>query len=1129
MSIANANASALSVFAPEIAGDDARAIAAAGERAGAAGERAVKRRASASSAWRAIASMTQAYALLIIVVIGVNALARAFQPRALDLSPEGMALVGGVDPSVVARSNASAFAMRQRNERRSNGGGSVMKHRARMAIRGTFNGAAWATVGTARGAAALGNGAVALAVSVLERVGCGFVVDIVSMVANAASSSVSNAVWLVGFAAAPAVDYGLAPLYEFVYDGLEPLYLTFVVGTMEKFEDMTFALEQNLAAVLDERVLSRIRYPLHVVLNPFKWPMGVYETIIYPAYNFAAYPELYDYLPEPVPPVVKRTFGDRCRASAWGEWTACSVECGDGFKVRVNHCGKREWARCWGNGIIGCDGKCNSGRSSDCNGICGGKAVIDKCGTCGGMNFGLGCDGKCFSGKREDLAGNCCDGSAISSSGMCSVEADVPSHLKAATTANGKVRASVVPKKKPSWIRRIFNVCKFTILLVLRILILVVRFIILTIVTTLRTFVFVFFLVFSGAMLKLLGTMTLGFVVLGVVDKKAQENVAAALKSTVPFISADKVAETSDRAKSSAKSESENETHTYKERAETAVKQLITLLKRADEAPGTAKHYAMWLYRRTQVRFQTLVPLILSYLSDSTAPKAEDVIKAREESENARLRAEQLAAEVARLKKRVKITETSEAEKAQALAAATKAQEDAESEKLRAIKDAEKAHKDAEKALVELERVKAEALKSQASVAKEFDSIRAAEQARAEAEQARVVAEQARMEAERTLKTVRQEADRIREHAEKQYMLAVAETSDAKSQVALLEKEAADAREKVLREFKVAEANLQEAHAKVQEFEAANLKNADVLVKDPSAMQHMREYAEKLVAFFTKRNADALAAAKVNEVSEYVAHAKKGDYAAVIETRVNAGGALPTDVVQRFTSLRKYRARRNSVIVLVKLSRNHPDDATRRRCYEALIKLANSSASSVQVLLRCEAMSNAMLDVLEWSCGTADENGAPYEAMEFSHAMVSSKHVVRNQVLRSQISDPVHARCVLAILKTVPHNHSIQGIGLGTLWQLIRISGYGAEMQSALLADGLIRHIVDTCVPANDNIELARVVCGCALALATQNESVQKTMTLVQMPQLLVAILSKHSSIDYRGEFTKLGPWLTAK
>ena len=1127
-----------SVFAPEISRDDgggnsaaadadsdangvARGAIVASRDAGVArgGARAARRKRATTMS--ALWSMTQAYALLIVVVLGYNAIASAFRPNALDLSPEGMMLAGGVDPSVVARSNASAFRAKSHAKiMRAQTQASMLKHTTRVAIRGSFNSAARLTTGTASGALSVAGGVLNIGVGILERVGLGILVEGVTAVATTAGSSVQNVVWLVTFASSPAVDYGLLPLYEFVMDGLEPLYMTFVTGTMEKFEDMTFALEQNLAAVMHESVLSKIRYPLHVVLNPFKWPLGVYETILRPAYVFAAYPEYYDDVPDPVAPIAKRSFGERCRASVWGEWTTCSVECGQGFKVRMNHCGKREYARCVGTGVIGCDGKCNSGRSADCNGICGGKAVVDKCGTCGGMNIGLGCDGKCFSGKREDTLGNCCDASSITSSGMCSSDAGTPSHLKSARDAKqNSSKSTAPPKKKVSFIRRIINLFKFMLVLVLRIVSIIVRAISFAIQTVLRSVLFVFSVLFSGAMLKLLGTMTLGFVVLGVVDKKAQENVAMALKQNVPFIGGE---DSVDDSQTGVKAtEATDEEKTFKKRAENAVKKLIELLKRSDEVPGTVQHYAKWLNRRALVRIQMIVPWLLAFVSDDRIPTPKEVMKVREEMEDAKLLAEELEAEIAELKNHVQRTMSSEEEKTQALNLADYARKEAEQEKKRALEKAEKTR-------AELERIKAETEKAQAAMAKDAAARLAAEKASLDAEKARKEAEQARLKMERDLERAKTESDLIRQAAEKEVARVTASHKKAEARIALLEKEAIQAHEEATRQASIASAEVEHALEKVQTFESANLTKRNALTENKSAMKDMKEYAEKLVTFFVKHNEEVFTAAKALEVSEYASQINTGNVVTAVASSVGAGGEIPKDVLESFLSLRKYRARRNSVLALVKLTRNHPSIETRTRCWEALQNLANGSLTTVRVLMRCEAMSNAMIDILEWSCGAAEEDGCPYEAMEFVHAMVSNKFVTQDQTLREQIADPVHARCILAVLKTVPHNNSVQGMGLGTLWQLVRMSKHGAEMQGALLADGLIRHIVDTCEPARENVELARVTCGCALALALNNTSVQDTMLRVGMPRLLVGILSAHESIDFRGEFTKLSAWLTA-
>jgi len=53
-----------------------------------------------------------------------------------------------------------------------------------------------------------------------------------------------------------------------------------------------------------------------------------------PAVFFCTYPELYGNLPVPVKPVVARLrWGEKCRGKLWGNWTDCSMRCGEGYEV----------------------------------------------------------------------------------------------------------------------------------------------------------------------------------------------------------------------------------------------------------------------------------------------------------------------------------------------------------------------------------------------------------------------------------------------------------------------------------------------------------------------------------------------------------------------------------------------------------------------------------------------------------------------------------------------------------------------------------------------------------------------------------------------------------------------------
>ncbi|OUS47964.1 hypothetical protein BE221DRAFT_55781, partial [Ostreococcus tauri] len=413
---------------------------------------------------------------------------------------------------------------------------------------------------------------------------------------------------------------------------------------------MTFNLEQNLAGVLDARTLSFIRWPLRVFLNPFKWPVGFYEAVLRPVYDFCAYPEYFDSLPNPVAPVVKRTFGERCVASAWGEWTTCSSECGAGFKVRVSHCGKRQHARCVGSGFIGCDGVCNSGMRSDCNGVCGGKASVDKCGVCGGNNVAIGCDGKCFSGMREDVVGSCCHATTITSSGICGETDNLPPHLKAVATAARTKRANVA--KKVPVLRRISSIFASIVRLLLRVVTVCVLAIVFTLRLTFLAVAFVVGMVFSTFTLKAIGTLTAGYAVVGIVDKKVQKRLGVAIRQAVPFLD-DSFEE---ERRSTAAFQNRDVPRTTTERIEFYVRQLILNLKQAKDLPGSFMHYLHWLRTNLHEIAGAVAPIILKFLRDATYDEIksarteahkEAIAKRRIERENAELK--RLMVEQARL------------------------------------------------------------------------------------------------------------------------------------------------------------------------------------------------------------------------------------------------------------------------------------------------------------------------------------------------------------------------------------------------------------------------------------------------------------------------------------------------
>ena len=1436
----------------------------------------------ASALW----SMTQVYAVLLLAVWGYNCAATTLRATRTDLSPEGMMLAGGVDPSVIARYNASTYGRGYGSIDRSYDEMARWKHATRYTIRGSFNAAAGVSKGVARAATSSAKWGFQMAISAMERAGMGPVIDVCSMMSVATTSSIGNMMWLVTFAISPIAEYALMPIYDFVLDGLEPLYLYFVTGTMDFFEDMTFTLEQNLATVLDEKVLSIIRWPLHIFLNPFKWPQGFYEAVLYPTYRFCAYPELFDMKEQPVPPIVKRTYGESCRSNAWGEWTKCSVQCGVGFRARVNHCGRRQFNRCVGPGVIGCDGVCESGLRVDCNGSCGGKALLDKCGICGGNNAALGCDGKCFSGMREDTVGNCCHSASITANGVCGSGENLPTHLRAAAeAARAKAEAS---KNKPPLMRRIYQKMRPVLLIVFNISMTALRLLSLVVHVMVRTSSFVIGTLFSTLTLKIIGSLTAGYMIVGVVDKKLQKNIGSFVREAVPFM--DEKPREQERDKSPAHAYLYDEKpKTKKEIIEDWVLAGVARLKRGSEVPGSVANYVMWLIGKLNAFVVYASPFVLRVMRDASyvevsrarqqaklaehekrtmhrqcailAQRVEEEVRteeerqlimqeaedAREKAVNTERRAAELAArneaelvrtatEEAATKARLEAEEASakaqvaaeeervrreeaeakarleaedserraqvaaeeervrreeaetkaalealitaeeervrreeaeakarleaeeaerkaiiaaeeervrkeeaeakarleaeeaeikarlEAEEAERKAiiaaeeervrkeeAEAKARIEAEEVELKARREEEeaalrrrleaeeaefKAHREEEERAIaalreeeeqaiavlheEEERTKSKFLDDQARLEAELKARReeeeAALRARIEAEEAELKArreeeeraiaalreeeertkskfldEQARLEAE--LKARREEEERAiaalhekeertksrlldeqerldaeddavrarleQEKAERQRRLE-AEEAEIKARIeaeeaeikARIEAEEAKTRERLEAEQAERKARLEQEEAEIirqreleeaerkarleqeeaeykqrlemeqaelqgrleeetraksrpeavtlshvdqlmqrteaakkvmletksrldpqseviKQFEGANVGKKNAL-KKKSALESVQVHSSVLSKYFVAKSRHTLLEEELVSAVKYRDLSDEKNVDDAIRARLREAEPLPEAIRDKFSFLLKYRARRNAIVALSKLSVNHPDDGMRRRCFRSLNKITRASKFGLLVVARCEALPNALSMLNDWSVTTTTDENAPWEALELIHNLVSSRQMRASVSLMRQLEGDTFARCLLSILKTVPHLPAVQGMGLATLWQIVRSSGYDTALQNSLIEDGVIRHLMENREYAKQNSALARVVIGCALSIAMDNANAQKQMTDKRnaLPKRIVRILGIHGDIDYKGEFKPLNEWL---
>jgi len=1590
----NATSSALVAMDDELEDASARNRALAVARGGGGGSGSRGGSGGGASMTRASAlwSMTQVYAVLLLAVWGYNCAATTLRATRTDLSPEGMMLAGGVDPSVIARYNASTYGRGYGSIDRSYDEMARWKHATRYTIRGSFNAAAGVSKGVARAATSSAKWGFQMAISAMERAGMGPVIDVCSMMSVATTSSIGNMMWLVTFAISPIAEYALMPIYDFVLDGLEPLYLYFVTGTMDFFEDMTFTLEQNLATVLDEKVLSIIRWPLHIFLNPFKWPQGFYEAVLYPTYRFCAYPELFDMKEQPVPPIVKRTYGESCRSNAWGEWTKCSVQCGVGFRARVNHCGRRQFNRCVGPGVIGCDGVCESGLRVDCNGSCGGKALLDKCGICGGNNAALGCDGKCFSGMREDTVGNCCHSASITANGVCGSGENLPTHLRAAAeAARAKAEAS---KNKPPLMRRIYQKMRPVLLIVFNISMTALRLLSLVVHVMVRTSSFVIGTLFSTLTLKIIGSLTAGYMIVGVVDKKLQKNIGSFVREAVPFMDEKPREQEKDKSPAHAYLYDEKP-KTKKEIIEDWVLAGVARLKRGSEVPGSVANYVMWLIGKLNAFVVYASPFVLRVMRDASyvevsrarqqaklaehekrtmhrqcailAQRVEEEVRteeerqlimqeaedAREKAVNTERRAAELAArneaelvrtatEEAATKARLEAEEASakaqvaaeeervrreeaeakarleaedserraqvaaeeervrreeaeakarleaedserraqvaaeeervrreeaetkaalealitaeeervrreeaeakarleaeeaerkaiiaaeeervrkeeaeakarleaeeaeikarlEAEEAERKAiiaaeeervrkeeAEAKARIEAEEVELKARREEEeaalrrrleaeeaelKAHREEEERAIaalreeeeqaiavlheEEERTKSKFLDDQARLEAELKARReeeeAALRARIEAEEAelkarreeeeaalraRIEAEEAELKArreeeERAIAALREEEERTKskfldeqarleaelkarreeeeraiaalhekeertksrlldeqerldaeddavrarleqEKAERQRRLeaeeaeikARIEAEEAKTRERLeaeqaerkarleqeeaeikarIEAEEAKTRERLEAEQAERKARLEQEEAEtkarieaeeakmrerleaeqaerkarleqeeaeiirqreleeaerkarleqeeaeykqrlemeqaelqgrleeetraksrpeavtlshvdqlmqrteaakkvmletksrldpqsevIKQFEGANVGKKNAL-KKKSALESVQVHSSVLSKYFVAKSRHTLLEEELVSAVKYRDLSDEKNVDDAIRARLREAEPLPEAIRDKFSFLLKYRARRNAIVALSKLSVNHPDDGMRRRCFRSLNKITRASKFGLLVVARCEALPNALSMLNDWSVTTTTDENAPWEALELIHNLVSSRQMRASVSLMRQLEGDTFARCLLSILKTVPHLPAVQGMGLATLWQIVRSSGYDTALQNSLIEDGVIRHLMENREYAKQNSALARVVIGCALSIAMDNANAQKQMTDKRnaLPKRIVRILGIHGDIDYKGEFKPLNEWL---
>jgi hypothetical protein len=481
----------------------------------------------------------------------------------------------------------------------------------------------------------------------------------------------------------------------------------------------------------------------------------------------------------------------------------------------------------------------------------------------------------------------------------------------------------------------------------------------------------------------------------------------------------------------------------------------------------------------------------------------DDAVRARLEQEKAE-RQRRLEAEEAEIKARIEAEEAKTRERLEAEQAERKArleQEEAET-----------------KARIEAE---------EAKMRERLEAEQAERKARLEQEEAEIIRQRELEEAERKARLEQEEAEykqRLEmEQAELQGRLEEETRAKSRPEAVTLSHvdqlmQRTEAAKKVMLETK---SRLDPQSEVIKQFEGANVGKKNAL-KKKSALESVQVHSSVLSKYFVAKSRHTLLEEELVSAVKYRDLSDEKNVDDAIRARLREAEPLPEAIRDKFSFLLKYRARRNAIVALSKLSVNHPDDGMRRRCFRSLNKITRASKFGLLVVARCEALPNALSMLNDWSVTTTTDENAPWEALELIHNLVSSRQMRASVSLMRQLEGDTFARCLLSILKTVPHLPAVQGMGLATLWQIVRSSGYDTALQNSLIEDGVIRHLMENREYAKQNSALARVVIGCALSIAMDNANAQKQMTDKRnaLPKRI------HGDIDYKGQFKPLNEWL---
>ena len=452
-------------------------------------------------------------------------------------------------------------------------------------------------------------------------------------------------------------------------------------------------------------------------------------------------------------------------------------------------------------------------------------------------------------------------------------------------------------------------------------------------------------------------------------------------------------------------------------------------------------------------------------------------IKARIEAEEAEIKA-RIEAEEAKTRERLEAEQAERKARLEQEEAEIKARIEAEEAKTRERLEAEQAERKARLEQEEAE-TKARIEAEEAKMRERLEAEQAERKARLEQEEAEIIRQRELEEAERKARLEQEEAEykqRLEmEQAELQGRLEEETRAKSRPEAVTLSHvdqlmQRTEAAKKVMLETK---SRLDPQSEVIKQFEGANVGKKNAL-KKKSALESVQVHSSVLSKYFVAKSRHTLLEEELVSAVKYRDLSDEKNVDDAIRARLREAEPLPEAIRDKFSFLLKYRARRNAIVALSKLSVNHPDDGMGEDVFD-LSTRSHAHQSSVY-----SSSLAARLFRTRSACSTTGRSPPPrmrtrLGALELIHNLVSSRQMRASISLMRQLEGDTFARCLLSILKTVPHLPAVQGMGLATLWQIVS-SAADTALQNSLIEDGVIRHLMENREYAKQNSALARVV-----------------------------------------------------